>query len=372
MSDDNKENEKKSLRSVASDLSRKAGSAAIAPFRMVLKLVSKTIRLLLWNPITIGAVMFLIGARMHETGQLAGHFKKDLRGATVRLSGNCSVGGKVRLPALAEDQVKITYINGEKLQAVVRQTREIVECKLSEIALDTLPLLAYMGKDMKEIPELTMPVQAPKSTPDYKKLEKKTLIMSGSCVDFQDKVLPAFTDEKVDVTAVEGIKDSEDQFVLSGIKKTDQIAIKCLSSAIKYSEYIVTSKTDGMETNNLGGSQNKSYVGETLVITGTCFPDERTKVNKQKKYLFYKLANSKIQILEHDLSKDGKINRLIGTVLDQEFRGDAVYCDKAKFPFIYKEYDEDSMKLEKGAAAEAEGEATPAPVPTPAPVENNQ
>lgn len=366
MSDENKDKEKKSLKSVASDLSRKAGSMAVAPFRMVLKMISKILRLLLWNPITIGAVMFLIGARMHETGQLAGHFKKDLRGATIRLSGNCSVDGKVRVPALAEDQVKITYIDGEKLQAVVRQTREIVECKLSEVALDTLPLLAYMGKDMKEIPELTMPVKEAKATPDYKKLEKKTLVMSGSCVDFQDKVLPAFTDEKVDVTAVEGIKGSEDQFVLSGIKKSDQVAIKCLSSAIKYAEYIVTAKTDGMETNNLGGSQQKSYVGEILVITGTCFPDERTKVNKQKKYLFYKLANSKIQILEHDLSKDGNINRLVGTVLDQEFRGDAVYCDKAKFPFIYKEFDEDSMNLEKGASAESEM------APAPAPVENNQ
>lgn len=316
--------------------------------------------------------MFFIGARMHETGQVQDYLgvKKDIRGATVRLSGKCSVGGKPRLPALAEDQVKITYVDGEKLQAVVRQTREIVECQLAEVAIDKLPLLAYMGKDMKEIPELTVPVEIVKTIPEYKKLEKKTLIMSGSCTDIQGKVLPAFTDEKVDVTAVDAVKDNEELFQLSGIKKSDQVAIVCLSSAIKYSEYIVSAKSvDGMDSNTLGNSQVKSYVGETLVITGTCFPDERTKVNKQKKYLFYKLANSKIQVLEHDLAKDGSINRLVGTVLDSEFRGDAVYCDKQKFPFIYKEYDEDSMKLEKGAAAESED--APA-VPAPAIEESNQ
>ena len=328
-----------------------------------LQLLAKIITMLIWNPLTIGALAFLIGARVHETGQLAGHMKKDLKGATVRISGDCMVKGKLRNPALTEDQVKVTYIDGEKMKAVVRKTRETVECKLADIAIDTLPLLAYLGEDIQKVPDLNMPVAEEKTIPEYKKLEKKTLIMSGSCADLDGKAQAPFVDEKIDVTLTEGSKESEDLFVLTGIIKSSQKAVRCLSSAIKYSEYntVAAKSLEGMETNRLGNSQTKSYVGETLVITGTCFPDERTKINKQKKYAFYKLANSKIQILEHDIAKDGTINRLVGTALDEEFRGDALYCDKQKFPFIYKEYDEDSMKLEQGARAE-QVESTPTEV----------
>ncbi len=358
MSDENKQ--KMSVKEKVQGFLKKILNILTAPFRLILNILQKILRIVV--PVFFIIAAFVLGARMHETGYLAGSFKKDLKGATVRISGNCLVKGKPRMPSLAEDQVKITYIDGEKIQAVVRQTREMVECKLAEVAIDTLPLLDYVfGKKMEEIPALTAQVEAVASAPEYKKLEKKTLVMSGSCTDLQDKILPSFTDEKVDVTAVEGVEGNAERFVLMGIKKNDQQAIKCLSTAIKYSEYIV--KADGVETNSLGNSQNKSYVGETLVITGTCFPDERTKVNKMKKYLFYKLANTKIQILEHDLAKDGSINRLVGTVLDDEFRGDAVYCDKQKFPFIYKEYDEESMKLEKGSKAESE---TPAEAQAPA------
>jgi hypothetical protein len=167
-----------------------------------------------------------------------------------------------------------------------------------------------------------------------------------------------------------GDKDSEDQFTLTGImNRTDKApqTIRCASSNIKYSEYQVAKKgAEGMDL-NIAESQTKSYVGEILVVTGTCFPDERTKINKTKKYAFYKLANAKIQILEHDLTKDGKINRLVGIALDEQFRGDAIYCDRVKFPFTFKEYDEDSMKLEKGAAAEVAAPDAAAPAEAPAP-----
>ena len=64
------------------------------------------------------------------------------------------------------------------------------------------------------------------------------------------------------------------------------------------------------------------------------------------------------------MTKEGKINRLVGIALDAEFRGDALYCDRVKFPFTFKEYDEDSMKLENRSAAEQVEGSVPAPANT--------
>jgi hypothetical protein len=377
MSEENQNQEQSSKpKFSAKDLGKKAGALAIAPVKLVLKLMSKTLKLVIWNPITIGALMFLIGARVHETGRLAGHFGKDYKGATVRLSsGSCMLKGKPRQLALVQDQVKITYIDAEKIQAVILKTREVVDCKTSEAVIDTLALQDLLGKENQAIPELMAQNEVVERVPEYKSLEKKTLIMSGSCVDLNEKVLPAFTDEKVDVTSVIGDKENPEVFTLTGILKRPDVApqpVRCLSTAIKYSEYntVAAKQIEGMDL-NIAETQAKSYVGEVLIITGTCFPDERTKINKTKKYAFYKLANSKVQVLEHDMTKEGKINRLVGIALDDQFRGDALYCDKVKFPFTFKEFDEDTIKLEKGTTAEQIAPVNEAaPVVTPEPVVN--
>lgn len=352
---ENKEN-KKGLKDSLQGLGKKSVTVVTAPVRLVLKLVSKTLKLLIWNPITIGALMLVLGARIHETGKLAGYFDKDYRGATVRMSSaTCTINGKVAPMGIAQDQVIVTYMDGEKIEGVIRKTRDKIVCKPSETVISTLALSDLLGREDDIIPEYLLPKDSARVIPSAKLLEKKTLLMSGSCSDLEGKALAAFTDERVDVTAVVIDKEDEEKFVLSGImNRTDKapLSIQCLSQNIKYSEYQVAKKgVDGMDL-NIAASQAKSYVGEILVVTGTCFPDERTKINKTKKYAFYKLANAKIQVLEHDLTKEGKINRLVGIALDEEFRGDALYCDRVKFPFTFKEYDEDSMKLEKGAAAE--------------------
>lgn len=362
--------DKPSIQDKLKEIPSKLKGGSLNAVQKFAQMLSKLLKTLIWNPITIGLLMLFIGARMHETGFLAGSFNKSLKGATVRISGKCIGPNKqLRVPTLAEDQVKITYIDEEKIQAVVRKTREVVECRLADVAIDSMPLLAYLGTDMTNIPELTMPVVVNKGIPAHKSLEKKTLLMSGICKDMSGNDLPSFTDEPVDVTSTSDIEGNDENFSLMGIKKVDKVAIQCISSQIKYSEYqapkaIITSNS------NLEQTQEKTYVGDILVITGTCFPDERTKANKTKKYLFYKLANSKVQILENDIDKNGKITRLIGTVLDQEFRGDAIYCDKVKFPFIYQEYNDESMNLDKGVASESEPDQASTQVTQPTTNEN--
>lgn len=356
MSDENQNQEqKKSLKESLKGLGKKTAVLATAPLRLILKTISKVIKLLLWNPITIGALMLIVGARIHETGRLAGYFGKDYKGATVLLSsGTCTINGKPSTIGLALDQVIVTYIDAEHIEGILRKTRDVVSCKSSETVIDTLSLADLLGRDNDKIPEFMLP-KVVEQEPAYKALEKKTLLMSGSCVDLNGKTLPAFTDEKVDVTSVVGSKENPEVFTLTGILKRDNkepTPVSCLSTAIKYTEYNAAGpkQAAGMEL-NIADNQKKSYVGDILIITGTCFPDERTKINKTKRYAFYKLANSKVQVLEHDLTKDGQINRLVGIAMDDEFRGDALYCDRAKFPFTFKEFDEDSVKLDKGGTS---------------------
>jgi hypothetical protein len=374
MSEENENQEqKRKLRDSLRGLGQRSAAGARATVRGTLRLISRILKLLIWNPITIGIVCLIIGARIHETGRLAGYFGKDYKGSTVRMSSaSCTINGKASPMGVAQDQVIVTYADAEKIEGVIRKTRDKISCKTSETVISTLSLSDLLGREDDVVPDYKLPVAVIARAPEYKTLEKKTLLMSGSCVDLEGKSLPAFTDEKVDVTSVVGERDADgqesmDQFTLTGImNRVDKApqTIRCASNNIKYSEYQVAKKGgEGMDL-NLEQTQAKSYVGEILVITGTCFPDERTKINKTKRYAFYKLANAKIQVLEHDMTKDGKINRLVGIALDAEFRGDALYCDRVKFPFTFKEYDEDSMKLEKGATAEQIGAPESAPANT--------
>lgn len=371
MSEENNQPKENKLKALASSLGKKIISAPITGLRLVLKLISKLLKMLIWNPVTIGAVMFVLGARMHETGYLAGVLGKDLRGASVTVSGSCTINGKLRVPTLAEDQIKITYVDGEKIQGVVRKTRELVDCKLSDIAIDKIPLLAHFGKSPAAIPELVAMENKEAKTPDFKQLEKKTLVMTGSCVDLDGKTLPAFTDEKVDVTFVEAAKDSEDLFVLTGIKKADRQYVKCLSNSIKYEVFVpVVAKVNADGSVIDDNSQRPSYLGEMLLITGNCYPDVRTRVNKVKGYLFYKLANTRVQVLEEEFGKDDKLTKIIATIMDGAHIGETAVCQKSKFPFIYKEYDPDNTKLETKIETESGTEATPAQAPEAVPSES--
>lgn len=338
-----------------------------------LQALAVTLKLILkpfLHPVTMilvgTALGFLVGARLHETGNLAGMLGKDFKGATVYLSGLCNISGsnKPRLPAFAEDEVKVTSIDGEKMLGIVRLTRESIECKLSDVAIDKLPLLANLAKSPAKVPELMAPIEEKKTRSPFKDLEKKTLVMSGSCLNMKNEVLPAFTDEKVDVTSVDAAADNEELFVITGIKKSDREVVRCLSNAVKYELFQEKAPVAVDGTTVAAGPT--SSVGEVLLITGSCFPDQRTNLNKRSKIrALYKLANTRVEILEEKLDKDGKITYLSGTVMDEPYRTEQIVCDRTKIPFIYKEYDPEGMKMESKISPEnvdmPESQAAPAP-----------
>ena len=322
---------------------------------MTLKIISKVIKKALWNPITIGLVMFAIGARLHETGHLAGFMGKDHKGATVMVTGQCKTD-KNRTRTLAEDYVKVTKEEAETITGVLRLTREIVTCQKDDVNFTAMPyeLLADIMKEPPRFPELPPLTEEEVKDPDWKKLAKQTLTISGTCKTQDDKFLNPFTDEAVDVTDVKGVEGEEARFTLFGIRRSDKKAIRCDSLAIKYDKFRATDIAkgkDGRPMYQAEADEPESYLNQILLVTGVCIPDKRTLSDRTRKFAFYKLANSKIQVLEEYFDEDLKVKKLVGTALDQKYRGDIVVCDKTKFPFNYRLYDAEAHKLETGEAA---------------------
>lgn len=299
--------------------------------------------------ITIGLVsMFLVGfflgARMHELGVLAGVFGKDLKGATVKITGSCLVDGDLRDPALAQDEVIVTTFTEEKLIGVVRRTREVVECQRNDIAIETLPLLKDISTTPSEIPEITM-AQKRNKVPQYKLLENKILIASGTCRSQLDgKELPSFTDERIDVTSVEESKENASVFVISGIMRSNKMAVSCSSRSIRYT---LSDGTDPVIVEMEKPKVPVTFVGKTILVTSRCLPDPGVRAPRGadgRKVAFYRLVNTEVQVIAEDV-KDDKLVKFQGSIVDKKSEGfgQLVVCDQSKFPFTMtlKENNED-------------------------------
>ena len=299
---------------------------------------------ILLHPVIVGVFFallgFMIGARLFEVGFFANMFGRGYKGATVFLSGACKENGQLKVPALARDQVLITSedLKDHKMGGVILKTRELIDCDTNDVAIDKLPLLANLKAAPINPPDLASFQKDPIKEPEWKKLLQKTVIMSGSCLGGDGRSLPPFTDEKVDVTNVVGDKTDPALFTIFGLKKSDKVAVTCANTSVKYALYDdkpaapLTMPTDATP-------KIKSFLNKTILVTSTCFPDPRTPKSAQKrKVAFYRLINSKVQVLEEALDNDGKLKKFTGAAL--EF-GDMVYCDRDKFPLTYSEYDED-------------------------------
>ena len=163
---------------------KKAGGLILKPLQLLAKILSKLLKLVLFNPIVVGLFMFALGARMHETGNLAGFMGKDHKGSTVLVTGLCKNSkGKTRLPALGADYVTITSENGETLRGVLRKTREVLVCDKKDITYSAMPyeLIADIFKTPPQFPDMPPMMEKEEAPPEYLKLSKKTLIISGTC-----------------------------------------------------------------------------------------------------------------------------------------------------------------------------------------------
>lgn len=322
-------------------------SSIVSKIKKLLLTVSNLFFSVIFNKVTIFIFSlsfgFVIGARLHEVGFLDGKFGKSLRGATVFLSGPCKVSSSNKITALAEDEVKVTGLSDKKVVGVIRKTREIVECESDNIAIDKLPVLANILKSPVSVPEIQPQVVEERKDPDWKKLEQRTLIVSGKCSS-EEKDIPPFSDEVIDVTSVEKSQNSEEGFVLMGIRKSDKITLSCESKFVKYSLYMQPPKELDLPEPIQEEVKEESFVGQTILVTGTCFPDSRLPKHKQKQRVaFYPLVNARVQLTEEHKDESSKtLDKLSGAALDA---GVMIVCDKSKAAFTYKKYDPDSMRL---------------------------
>jgi len=314
------------------------------------------------------SISFVLGSRLLETGHI-GHEKK---GTTVFISGPCAMfhSKMPKRPDLAEDEVKVTGEDADSLIGVIRSTREVVECKKSLVAVDHKLLISLFRPDVT-IPAMSAAPNEIKE-PEWKSLNKKMLVMSGTCVGADGKTLPAFTDEKIDVTNVESAKDDPQLFIISGIKRSDKIAIACTSSMVKYSAdneavaHVATEEAKPLPLN---------YVGQKLLITGLCYPDlevrKKTHASRSK-IAFYKLSDDLVSITKQALDSSGNIKQVMGVAI--QYHSDPIICDQTDSPFTFRVYDSESTRLEPVDHGQDKTATVPeqSAVPVDNAVQNNQ
>ena len=295
---------------------------------------------------TAAAGGFFIGARMHELGYIG----DNLKGATITVNGVCLEDGAPR--TLGDDQVKVSSVDHSKFFGIIRKTRETVECDFNKVSIEKLPLLSQIGKSPVAFPDIKEMEHKSVDMPTYKQLENKVLLVSGSCRNQLDqtKELAPFTDEKIDVTSVEAAKDTPGMFLISGIRRSDKVALVCSSKAIKYS------LSDGSEP-ALPDAPPKvpvTFINKRLVVTSKCIPDPRITPAPRgpdgRKISFFRLVNSPVQILEEKLDSNDKLVKFTGSIVDKKIPdafGQMVVCDASTFPMTYGPMDEDDTTLDR-------------------------
>lgn len=300
------------------------------------------------------AAAFIVGARMHEVGFLAGHFQKTLKGATVSITGSCYSPTREKLLGV-NGQVVVINVTTEKLMGLLRETKDVIECKTNEFTVETLPLFSDLFKnhsDLQKIPQMeSSPVK--EIANEYKSLENKDLIISGTCVSIDNQALPTFTDEVVAVTEIAISKEDPKQFELAGIKKSDKSVIKCIKGAIHY-RMADAKDLAPKEAPPVVKEEKISFINSTQLVTGLCYPH----IKKGSPFRDITLSNTKVKILEEKLDDSGKqLKSLVGSLFatcpkenlnckEKKYEGVLVDCDKSKSPFVHETFNEDEQKLE--------------------------
>lgn len=336
---------------------------------------------------------YLLGSRAFETGNAS-----RLKGANVYFSGVCTlvVTGTDRLPALQNDQVQIVSYDLDKniMNGVITLTREEIMCDLNKTTYTALPLLSKWGELPVKPPTLTAAQIVKKQDASWKRLDKQTLLISGTCRDINGKeISPNLLREKVDVTSVfqpAQIIDDED-FNLTAIRVVDKQSIICNSKSIKYEIYDPSKDTPEMKVD-----EPVDYTGRIVKVDSKCRPDpkylkDRPIDPKTKKPIgkvpkFYNLLNTPVQILSYKENDKKQITYLEGKIVDRsepDAYGRKVICDSREEALVIKLVDASSSlinqkgeninptELPQNIEVVTEGEDPVEPKPTPK-IDENQ
>lgn len=284
-----------------------------------------------------------IGARIFDTGWAAKVLGINLKGATVKVTGPCRSGGELRKPGLAEDDVKITFIDDKKLVGMLRATRETIECDLENTAYDVIPPFKNLLTSPAQIPEVKPFefVQDDRELEDLKRISR--IRVRGICQDSQGTKLPVFDGESINVLGAERSSEDKRYIRISGYSTKSKQSVVCSTDSIKWFAVDGNGEEVKVGTAVVQAPQKKDLVGEVILITSTCFPDKRLPTTKISKQVFYPVLNARMQVTQNSFDEDNKLSFVSGVLVDN---GAMVECDTNKYPISWKPFDPNGTKLQ--------------------------
>ena len=300
---------------------------------------------------------YLLGSRAFETGNAT-----RMSGATVFVTGTCTLKAidQDRLPSLLNDEVTVTSMDesANTLTGIIVLTREEIVCNLGRATYTALPLLSKIGKLPSQAPALTAAQVVRKLDPEWKKLDKQTLLISGTCRDISGKeISPNLLREKIEITSVYQPAQAveSDEFNLTGIRVSDRQSIICNSKVIKYEIY--DPSKDIVEEKPL---EKVDYTGKIVQVDSKCKPDpkylkERPIDPKTKKPIgkipkFYNLLNTPVQVLKYTTNEKDEILYLEGKIVDRsepDAYGNKIICDSKEEILRIKYVDSNTSLINK-------------------------
>lgn len=304
--------------------------------------------LLLFNPIVVAIVVALIFGRMYDFGILM------KRGSNVRITGQCEMKNGVARGDLVQDVAVIASSNKEFVTAVLVSTRDWVKCEHSKAAIDPYG-------SAKDIFRLNVNIPAPLDLVKheevvviddfYEKFLKKDVTITGDCVDKQGKSIPPFTDQVASITQVKKSKEDPSLHIISGILKHEGKLFNCLSTNVgKLELYKEPVKQEAKFEVKTEKPIIKSYVGETLIVSGVCFPNsdvygpliaDGKKPTSYRSH--YNLTDNPVKVIKASVNQEtGKVESFYGAIItpNQELNGAKIICNALEQDILIQELNE--------------------------------
>lgn len=265
-----------------------------------------------------------------------------LKGASVYLSGNCSVLNTENLINLHFHEAKVTYADNVQIIGVLSNLKEpmTVQCSTKTTTVDTMSypdLRDAMGKIQDRPGKYSIVSKKKEEQDEILKFKGQPVVASAICRNTQTgESSPSFTGKILDVLSIE--KQGEKTMVYV-IRRDDQTSLVCDSKS--FMARLATEKdlnpkeetpAEQAATNmgNMSEEDSKKnplaidYEGKTLLVTATC--QVRTRDNELRKM---NLINSPVEVSKYRMSADGKFEELQG--LSGEIQGQ-VFCNRKEWP----------------------------------------
>lgn len=272
---------------------------------------------ILRNPLLWLVVGFVVGARVYETGF------HTIKGATVKVTGKCKTSTGFDRFDLVRDEMVVSFSNEEKIKGTLLKTREWLDCEVKDVSIDRFGLISDLFKKQefktKELTEFVPPKNV-EIKDDFKRLINKEVLVTGQCVDMENKPLSPFIDKTMSVTNVKKAENS-DIFYIFGILKEERKAVACAHSDITFKE-METNVSEQVETYK----EKVSYIDQSVYVTAVCEPDMRfyKKIGKKPQLSFYNLVDILVKVSEEKIVDDEtrpkgyRFVELYGTIVDDK------------------------------------------------------